>query len=78
MFPNTSPEAALPIVDRLRRGLEETNADLGNGQTVRVTASFGIAPLDPNQTVRDSIRHADRSMYAAKEAGRNKVRVWRA
>jgi diguanylate cyclase (GGDEF)-like protein len=77
MFPNTSPESALPIVDRLRHGLEEMDVDLGNGRTVRVTASFGIAPLDPGQSVRDSIANADRSMYAAKQAGRNKVCVWR-
>ncbi len=76
MFPNTSLESAFPIVDRLRRGLEETDVDLGNGRTVRITASFGIAPLDPRRSVRDSIKNADRSMYAAKQAGRNKVCVW--
>lgn len=76
MFPNTSLESALPIVDRLRRGLEETDVDLGNDRTVRITASFGIAPLDPRLSVRDNIKNADRSMYAAKEAGRNKVCVW--
>jgi len=76
MFPNTSPESALPIVDRLRQDLEETSVDLGNGQTVRVTASFGIAPLDPHASIRESIKNADASMYAAKKAGRNKVRVW--
>ena len=58
-------------------GLQETSAELSNGQTLRVTASFGIAPLDPELSVRDSIRNADRSMYAAKEAGRNQVRVWK-
>ncbi len=76
MFPNTSPEAALPIVDRLRQGLEETDADLGDGQTVQVTASFGIAALAPDLSVRDNIKNADASMYAAKKAGRNNVRVW--
>ncbi len=76
MFPNTSPAAALPIVDRLRQGLEETDVDLENGETARVTASFGIAPLDPGRSVRDNIRNADASMYAAKSAGRNNVCVW--
>jgi PleD family two-component response regulator len=41
-----------------------------------MTASFGIAPLAPDGSVRDSIEHADAAMYAAKEAGRNQVRVW--
>lgn len=77
MFPNTSSTAALPIVDRLRQGLEDTTVDLGDGQTARVTASFGIASLDPHRSVRENIKNADASMYAAKRAGRNKVHVWR-
>lgn len=76
MFPNTPPESALPIVDRLRQGLEKIDVDLGDGQTARVTASFGIAPLDPNRSVRENIKTADTSMYAAKTAGRNNVHVW--
>jgi diguanylate cyclase len=77
MLPDTAPEQAVPIVDRLRRGLEELAIQLDGGERVTVTASIGIAPLLPDQPIEASIEHADQAMYAAKRAGRNQVRVWR-
>jgi diguanylate cyclase len=44
---------------------------------VHATASFGVAPVDPDSTVEASMDCADRMMYAAKDSGRNCVRVWR-
>ncbi len=40
---------------------------------LRVTASIGIAMLDPLRSASELMEHADRSMYAAKQAGRNQV-----
>ena len=77
MLPNTEPEQAVPIVDRLRRGLGELSIELDSGESIGVTASIGIAPLTPDQPIGASIEHADQAMYAAKRAGRNQVRVWR-
>jgi diguanylate cyclase (GGDEF)-like protein len=76
MLPDTEPAEAMPIIDRLRRGLAELAIVLDDGTRLRITASFGIAPLTANQTVADSIAHADQAMYAAKRAGRNQVLVW--
>ena len=77
MLPDTEPEQAVPIVDRLRRGLEDLAIQLDSGERVGITASIGIAPLLPDQPIGASIEHADQAMYAAKRAGRNQVRVWR-
>ena len=44
MLPNTEPEQAVPIVDRLRRGLAALRVQIGD-EGLRITASFGIAPL---------------------------------
>jgi diguanylate cyclase len=77
MLPNTEPEQAVPIVDRLRRGLGELSIQLDSGERVSITASIGIAPLIPDQPINASIERADQAMYAAKRAGRNQVRVWR-
>jgi diguanylate cyclase len=77
MLPNTEPEQAVPIVDRLRRGLAELSIHLDSGDWVSITASIGIAPLIPQQPISASIERADQAMYAAKRAGRNQVRVWR-
>jgi diguanylate cyclase (GGDEF)-like protein len=77
MLPNTEPEQAVPIVDRLRRGLGELSIRLDSGERVGITASIGIAPLIPDQPISASIERADQAMYAAKRAGRNQLRVWR-
>jgi diguanylate cyclase (GGDEF)-like protein len=76
MLPNTPIKAAVPVVDRLRRGLAEMPIDLGSHGHIRMTASFGIAELCADKPVTDSIGKADLAMYEAKRAGRNQVRVW--
>lgn len=45
----------------------------------RLGASIGLAPLDRRwSSASAAFRAADSACYAAKEAGRNRVRVWRA
>ena len=75
MLPNTEPDQAAPIVDRLRRGLAALKVPFGD-ETLHITASFGIAPLIPDQPIGTSIERADVAMYAAKRSGRDRVRVW--
>lgn len=76
MLPNTSPEQAYPVIDRLRRGLAAMPIQIGEDREVHITASFGIAPLATDHEVDDSIGKADAAMYEAKRAGRNLVRLW--
>ncbi|MBL8668445.1 MAG: diguanylate cyclase [Rhodospirillales bacterium] len=75
VLPNAGPEQALPIVDRLRRGIAALKVPFGS-EVLRVTASFGIAPLLPGEPVAASIERADFAMYAAKRDGRNRLHVW--
>ena len=76
------PDADLKVgrlaIERIRKGLAA--APLAqNGQTViHATASFGVAAVDPDATIEESLDRADKMMYAAKNSGRNCVRVWRA
>ena len=76
MLPNTKEPAAERIVDRLRRGLGRHSIDIGKKDPLKVTASFGLAELVPDETVQTIVERADRAMYEAKEAGRNRTRLW--
>jgi diguanylate cyclase (GGDEF)-like protein len=77
LLPDTEPELASPIVDRLRHGLSELSIPIDpSGRAIGVTASFGIAPLDPQLSIHETIGNADQAMYEAKRSGRNQVRIW--
>ena len=75
MLPNTPPQQAVPIVDRLRCGIAGLVVRLGDGTEAKVTASIGIAPLVADRPIGASIEDADRAMYTAKRAGRNQVHL---
>ena len=64
------------MLDRLRRGLKRRRIDVGDKEPLSVSASFGIAALDPKEPIMASIDHADQAMYQAKQDGRNRVRIW--
>lgn len=63
-------------VKSLGEGLAALDIDIGERETIRVSASFGMTLLDPDVPVGVSIDRADKALYAAKAAGRNCVRVW--
>ena len=46
------------------------------GYPVATTASFGLALLEPDISVEDSIDRADKALLVAKAAGRNRVCSW--
>jgi len=73
---STTVEVALHVIDRLREGLARTPI-YHNDVLITATASCGVAALDPDLSVEDSIDRADQAMYAAKTAGRNCSRAWK-
>lgn len=76
LLPGTEPRRAKRVLDRLRRGLSRRRIGIGDKTEIAVTASFGIAALRAGKSVMAAIDHADQAMYAAKRAGRNRVRIW--
>ena len=74
ILPNTSAEEALFNAKRINKAIEETEFNLNNSQTGKVTISVGVATFPDNaENVEDLIEHADKSLYYAKEHGRNQV-----
>ena len=70
----TQGEAALTTAERFRTAIQQMVACDGNGHPIPVTASFGVADVQPGDSPEGVIDRADRSMYAAKTAGRNCVK----
>ena len=69
---NSSEQQALGISERFRRDMEEAILSC-NGQSFRVTVSIGIARFVPGESQESWIERADRAMYKAKQAGRNRI-----
>lgn len=76
-FPASAPvEAALGLAERLRLLVERLPVELPSSEEVaRVTISAGVAGVDSvaEGSVTDLIERADRALYSAKAAGRNRV-----
>ena len=64
------------VVERLRVGLAELPIARDGGGTFTITVSAGLTLIDPDVTVEQSIERADRALYAAKAAGRNRIVTW--
>ena len=76
-FPASAPvEAAVGLAERLRVLVERLPMEVpASGEPGRVTISAGVAGVDsvPDGSVADLIASADRALYSAKNAGRNRV-----
>lgn len=75
ILPATDMEGAVIVAENIRRAIQakellkrSTNEKLG-----RITASFGVAAYRVGDTPGSLIERADRCLYAAKHAGRNRV-----
>ncbi len=62
-------------VEAMRAAVAATPFDIGDGRTLAVTASFGVAEFDPAQPAAglELVRRADLALYRAKAQGRNRV-----
>jgi len=72
-LPSTKLDGASLVADRIRAALEALPITDPSGQILNVTASLGVAELEAGETLDQVVDRADRAMYAAKSAGRNRV-----
>jgi|TARA_R110000851_G_scaffold181511_2_gene329610 diguanylate cyclase len=73
-MPGTTPEEAREVAERMCHAVaaQRIQPD-GFDNILQVTASLGVAMLDPSRPVEASIEIADKTMYEAKKSGRNRV-----
>jgi len=76
LMPDTGLEAAAAVAERLRRAVADAPFTLPRGgQMLPVTVSIGVAEARRDDTPPMLLRRGDMALYAAKQAGRNRVVV---
>jgi diguanylate cyclase (GGDEF)-like protein len=75
LLPDTDTDGALDVARRVLAAMAELDIPHGASPFGRVTSSIGVAQpvYRPNHTSQELLEHADRALYAAKQAGRNRV-----
>lgn len=71
LCPETPLEAAIDRAERLRRVI--MSSKIANREDLRVTASFGVAQIEPGDTQESIVKRADQALYDAKNSGRNRT-----
>ena len=61
------------LAERVRAALLERSFHGRDGAVFGVTASFGVAQLQPGEGERQLFARADRALYEAKKLGKNRV-----
>lgn len=79
LLPSTGPDGAFTLAERIRQLIESNSFILTgdyDGQTISCTVSIGIvSQTDAISETDELLLCADKAMYEAKKAGRNKVVV---
>jgi two-component system cell cycle response regulator len=76
VLPQNHAQGAVIAAERWRQAVAAQPFELPDGRPVNATLSIGIAALAPaHATAADLVAAADRALYAAKRAGRNRVEV---
>lgn len=73
LLPGTDASGGIAVAERLRGAIDSMRVK-GEKQTLQVTISVGVSQAGPGDTdCFDALKRADSALYAAKNAGRNRV-----
>lgn len=73
MLPNTQPEAAQGVMDRLVSAVRGLVVAAGENDVLRLTVSIGMAHHQLGETFSETLSRADQALYLAKQDGRDRV-----
>lgn len=74
LFPHTKLVQARKIADRIRLAVQRARLS-ADGESLKTTMSFGVVEVRPGEDLEQLLGRADRTLQAAKAAGRNQVAV---
>ena len=75
LMPNTPLEGAVEVAEKIRSEVEKTMMPTIDGSEIKVTISIGAVSQSPTleSSVDAFVSSADKALYAAKQAGKNRV-----
>ena len=80
ILPFTKLTEAKMVAERLRKAVEATHIDVSKvcsaDKNIGVTISLGIAEYKDGDDEKTLLQKADKALYIAKEAGRNRSEVY--
>lgn len=71
LAPGIGADGAVELAERLRKAIQAMQVP----EVERVTASIGVAAWQPGTSMDSLLVQVDKALYAAKEGGRNQVRL---
>ena len=76
LFPEADLGQAQLAAEQVRSAIAETPVVVGDASVRRLTLSIGLAAARPSdEPIQDAMKRADRALYSAKGAGRNRIVV---
>jgi diguanylate cyclase (GGDEF)-like protein len=75
VLPRCAPERGMALAERLCTAVAR-DAVAGAEAALSVTVSIGVAAVAREENVEVSLAHADLALYAAKDSGRNRARLF--
>lgn len=75
LLPHAKVAEARELAERIRKTIMNQEITAPNGDTIHTTISLGVTELNDGEGAKEFVARADNAMYAAKNAGRNRVFV---
>lgn len=73
LLPGADLSRAIGAAERLRASVGDARVEVGEGESLPVTCSIGVAALNPEDSSETLLRRADDALLEAKRLGKNRV-----